>query len=67
MRFAPVVPARFQQLEMTEVKYRGAVLHILIKGNGIKLRQLKLDGQVLPAPFLEASTNGRHEIEIMME
>jgi len=64
-RFAPVVPERFQQLTLSNVKYRDAQLRIVIKGHGTKIRQFKLDGKKAKPQF-PASETGAHELEIAL-
>jgi hypothetical protein len=61
-----VVPARFQELTLSNVQYRDAQLHIVIKGAGTRVRQFKLDGKAQRKPFFQASNKGSHEIEILM-
>ena len=66
VRFAPVVPERFQELTLSDAKYRDAQLHLVIKGAGTRVRQFKLDGKRQRKPFFPASSTGQHEIEILM-
>jgi hypothetical protein len=64
--FAPVVPERFQELTLNNVKYRDAQLRIVIKGHGTSVRSFKLDGKATKPEF-PASQTGPHEIEIVMK
>ena len=66
VRFAPVVPERFKELTLSNVKYRDAQLHIVIEGAGTRVRQFKLDGKTQRKPFFPASSKGPHELEILM-
>jgi glycogen debranching enzyme len=63
VRFAPVVPERFEQLVLEQVKYRDSQLRIVVKGHGTRIRQFTLDGKSTK-PFFAASGTGPHEIEI---
>ncbi len=65
IRFAPVVPERFEQLVLDHVQYRDAQLRIVVKGHGTRIRQFKLDGKSAKS-FFPASQKGPHEIEIVM-
>ncbi len=65
IRFEPVVPARFQQLVLENVKYRDAQLRIVIKGHGTKVREFRLDKKSTKNLF-SAALKGPHEIEIVM-
>jgi len=65
MEFAPVVPERFEELTLNDVKYREAQLRILIKGHGTAIREFKLDGKVTKPEF-PASQTGPHQIEIVL-
>lgn len=62
--FAPVVPAQFQRLALSNVKYRDTQLNVVVIGNGTKIRQFKIDGKSHRKPFLEASAAGTHHVEI---
>jgi hypothetical protein len=65
IRFAPVVPERFEQLTLDRVKYRAAELRIVVKGHGTQVRSFKLDGKP-QRPLFQAAKTGRQEIEILM-
>jgi len=67
VRFAPVVPERFQELKLANVKYRNAQLDLVIKGNGVNVREARLDGKLLPRPALDAAASGAHVLEIRMQ
>ncbi len=66
VRFAPVVPPQFKELVLENVKYRDAQLRVVVKGNGTRVRQCKLDGKSAK-PFFAASEKGAHELEILMK
>lgn len=66
VRFAPVVPAGFQELTLRNVKYRDAQLSIVVKGNGTRVREFKLDAKTQRKPFFDAAAKGPHEIEIVL-
>jgi hypothetical protein len=65
VRFAPVVPERFEKLVLDSIKYRDSELRVVVKGQGTRVRQFKLDGKSAK-PFFPASQKGRHDIEILM-
>lgn len=65
VRFAPVVPQRFEQLVLDNVKYRDSQLRIVVNGHGRRVRQFKVDGKAAK-PFFAASQKGAHQIEILM-
>jgi len=67
IRFAPVVPPRFQEISLTKVKYREASLRIVVKGNGTKVQEFKLDGKKQDEPFFPATLQGDHQIDISMK
>jgi glycogen debranching enzyme len=66
LRFAPVVPEQFAQLTLSNLKYRHAQLHLVVKGNGTRVHLFKLDGKSQRRPFFDAGSKGPHEIEIQM-
>jgi Mannosylglycerate hydrolase MGH1-like glycoside hydrolase domain/Glycosyl hydrolase family 65, C-terminal domain len=65
IKFAPVVPDNFRELTLRDVRYRQAILRIVIKGHGTRISQFRLDGKRTRAIFPGAET-GAHEIEIVM-
>jgi glycogen debranching enzyme len=67
LRFAPVVPARFQQLTLANFRYRAATLRITIRGHGTTIDKFAVDGQSQEKPWLPASSKGEHTIEIVMK
>jgi glycogen debranching enzyme len=66
VQFAPVVPADFQELTLSHVKYRDAQLRIAVKGHGTKVREFRLDGKTQRQPFFDAALTGGHEIDIVV-
>ena len=67
LRFAPVVPERFQQLSLADFKYRDATLQIVVKGHGTVIDKFLLDGQPQERPLFAASGQGDHKIEILLK
>ncbi len=66
VRFTPVVPERFTQLTLSNLKYRHSQLRLVVKGHGIDVTSFKVDGKPQEALFDPAKT-GPHEIEILMQ
>jgi Mannosylglycerate hydrolase MGH1-like glycoside hydrolase domain/Glycosyl hydrolase family 65, C-terminal domain len=67
IRFAPVVPAGYTQLSLSDVRYRDARLQITVRGSGTEIRQFKLDGQKQRKPFFAAANRGEHQLEIELK
>ncbi len=67
IRFAPVVPERFQELTLSNVNYRAARLRIVVKGHGTAIGRFTLDGKTQREPFLDGASAGPHEIEITLK
>ncbi len=65
VRFAPVVPERFEQLTLSNLKYRDSELRVVVKGHGTRVRGFKVDGKA-QRPVFDAAKTGPHEIEILM-
>jgi hypothetical protein len=64
IRFAPVVPQKFQHLSLAGVKYRDCTLKITVVGHGTQLDRFLLDGKPQAAPMLDGALRGEHEIEM---
>jgi glycogen debranching enzyme len=67
LRFAPVVPERFDRLSLANFNYRDATLQIVVKGHGTTIDKFVLDGQEQKSPWFAASNRGEHKIEIVMK
>jgi hypothetical protein len=67
IEFAPVVPDEFNQLSLSDVRYRDARLTITIKGHGTNVREFKLDGKRRGKPFFGRSLHDAHQIEITLK
>jgi glycogen debranching enzyme len=65
VRFAPVVPERFDQLVLEKMRYRDSQLRVVVKGHGTHVRQVTIDGKSAK-PFFAASEKGEHEVVIVL-
>ncbi len=66
IRFAPVVPAPFHRLSLTDVRYRHCLLNITVTGQGNQVRRFLLDGKPQKKAFFDAARTGSHAIEIQL-
>ncbi|WP_430817344.1 hypothetical protein [Carboxylicivirga sp. RSCT41] len=65
--FKPFVPEAYgQQMNLTNFKYRNAILDITIKGNGSVIKSFTIDGKKAE-PMVDKSLSGHHVIEIQLE
>ncbi|MCK9211941.1 MAG: hypothetical protein M0P61_13960 [Ignavibacteriaceae bacterium] len=65
--FAPFIPKNFSgERTLSNFKYRNALLIISVKGFGDGIKSFKLDGKALKNNFIEASLEGKHSIEIIL-
>lgn len=65
--FAPFIPKNFSgERTLSNFKYRKALLTISVKGFGDGVKSFILDGKIIKQNFIEASLEGRHSIEIIM-
>jgi hypothetical protein len=67
VRFAPVVPDRFEQLSLSNVHYRNATIRVIVKGHGTSIREFVLDGKNTQEPFFSGTLSGAHEVEILVK
>ena len=64
--FAPVVPAEFHQLSLTDVRYRNSLLTITVTGQGTHVKRFLLDGKPQTNAFISGSLTGSHRVAIEM-
>ncbi|MCX6265986.1 MAG: glycogen debranching protein [Bacteroidetes bacterium] len=66
--FKPFVPEAFNgKRELTNFKYRNAILDIELNGFGNKISSFKLDGKKISLSEVPATISGRHTISIELE
>ncbi len=66
IHFAPVVPALFHHLALSDVHYRNSLLSVTVIGQGTRVKRFLLDGKPQKNAFFDASQTGSHAIEIQM-
>ncbi len=67
LNFSPLIPKEFSgTLKLTCVRYRGAILDILVKGNGSRVQTVKLDGLLQSKPEIPDTLQGQHRLEITL-
>lgn len=65
--FRPFVPQAFKGArQLTNFKYRGAVLNIEMTGYGNEIQEITLDGQPLAGAAVPASLTGAHALRIVL-
>jgi len=65
--FTPFIPKEFNGThKLSNLKYRNAVLDIVIHGCGSGIQEAYIDKQKVDAVFLENSIQGHHSIEIFL-
>jgi glycogen debranching enzyme len=66
VRFKPCLPEGISNVELKNVQYRGMILDITIRGRGVKIKEVIVDGKKIDEAFLAASEQGRKTVEIVM-
>jgi len=65
--FRPFVPQAFKGArQLTNFKYRRAVLNIELSGFGNEIKDITLDGQPLPGAAVPATLTGTHALRIVL-
>lgn len=65
--FQPLVPKGWMsKKQLTNLKYRKAILDITIQGFGDRVSAFYIDGKKLKEPFVSSMINGRHSVRIVM-
>lgn len=68
IRFAPIVPERFDGATLSAVRYRDSSLTITVSGSGDRLASVRLDGRLVDGDVhLPAALSGHHEVVLEME
>ena len=63
----PLVPKGWMsKKQLTNLKYRKAILDITIQGYGDRVSAFYIDGKKLKEPFVSSSMNGHHSVRIVM-
>ncbi|MDF1549928.1 MAG: hypothetical protein P1P88_19030 [Bacteroidales bacterium] len=67
IKFQPVIPSNYSGIkQLSNFRYRNAILNIEIRGYGNKIASINLDGKQLHNSFLPANIEGAHKIAIVM-
>jgi glycogen debranching enzyme len=66
VRFEPCVPGGIAFVEIQNVKYRNMNLHVIIHGNGTKIKECTINGQPAGIPFLESSRDGQQHVALIL-
>lgn len=67
IRFAPFVPDFFtDSIQITDFKYRDAMLNITIASNGNEVKEFYIDGEKANEAFVAGNIAGNHDIKIVM-
>ncbi|KAA3439889.1 Bacterial alpha-L-rhamnosidase [Rufibacter hautae] len=65
--FKPVVPQAFGgKRQLTNFKYRKAVLDIEMEGYGDQIQSITIDNQPLPNAEIPANLSGQHQVKIVL-
>ena len=65
--FSPYLPVDINNIELKDLTYRQAVLDIVVKGQGTKIKSFKLNGVEQSNYRVDATAQGTTKIEIEME
>lgn len=67
LAFEPMVPPAYAgDRTISNLRYRGAVLAVTVRGSGDGVASAKLDGRPLPRAEIPATLTGAHTVEIVM-
>jgi glycogen debranching enzyme len=66
--FKPFVPEPYQgRKQLSNFRYRGAVLDVRLNGFGQKIREVRLNGRLIPEAVIPANLKGKHTLEITLD
>ncbi|MBN2807843.1 MAG: hypothetical protein JXR22_14390, partial [Prolixibacteraceae bacterium] len=67
IRFQPVVPKAYGGTRtLSNFSYRNSHLDIVVKGHGTEIEAFMLDGEPMEEPFIPATMEGKHRVEILL-
>lgn len=66
INFAPYVKNTWGNTSLTNLKYRNMTLNINLTGTGSTISSFKIDGVTQGSPFVAASLNGTHTVDIQL-
>jgi len=66
IQFRPMLPSGFESIQINNLSYRNALLHISIRGPGLEVKSFCLNGKELDRAFLASHSRGEQRIEIRM-
>lgn len=67
MRIAPVIPPAYRGLTLYGLRFDTAVYDIEIKGTGVSVKRLTLDGVSLQSSLIPRGLSGHHKISVQLD
>lgn len=67
IHFEPCVPQAFNEIRLSNVKYRRMRLNIAIKGSGTTVANFNLNGRMADSAAIPGGSTGTQEVEIHMQ
>lgn len=65
--FKPFLPAEVANLELTQLKYGNMILNIKLEGEGTKIKEFRLNGEVVANPEILRTLSGEQKVHIILE
>jgi hypothetical protein len=66
IRFKPYLPQEINELQLRNIPYRSALLHVTIEGQGNRIQSFSINGRSVTENFLPANFQGQADIRITL-
>ncbi len=65
--FKPYVPESYQgRKQLSNFRYRNAILDLRLNGFGSRIKEVRLNGRLIPEAIIPANLSGKHTLEITL-
>ncbi len=65
--FKPYLPESVENLSLTQLKYGNMIMNIQLTGKGSKIKQFKINGEVVDKYEIDRNLTGEQNVEIVLE
>lgn len=67
VRFTPTLPPGWGAVRLNGLRYRQAVLNLLLEGEGQQIASVSVDAKPVPSAIISAKLTGEHQVTILLK
>jgi glycogen debranching enzyme len=64
--FEPCIPSQVTHVELRNLRYRQMTMDLILHGNGLQVRECRVNGELVATPFLAADQTGHQTVQLLI-